>query len=118
MNVKIIFPTSDNPNIGRAELPNFAVPIFRTSRYMRNLTDGKTLDLKTNKWLDEYPEDTDFYYSLLPVPKHYESEPPSINKYSPTLAEAETLEELREALEQVLEKEPDIHKRLWLHRDV
>jgi len=49
--------------------------------------------------------------ALLCVPKHSPNEPPSINKYSPLIAQAPTVEELKPKMEAWLRK--NARKTLW-----
>lgn len=49
--------------------------------------------------------------AILQVPKYHQNELPSINKYSPTIAQAHTVEELRPAIEAWVKKNQD--KTLW-----
>jgi hypothetical protein len=53
--------------------------------------------------------------ALLAVPKHYPNEAPSINKYSPTIAQAPTVEDLKPLIEAWVKANEG--KKLWDLRD-
>lgn len=83
-----------------ARVGSLSLIIINAPRVWVKTTDGSPtvewMDMLTGKTNSEKPTTTEtFWYALLAVPKHDPNDTPSINKYSPTVAKGETLEELK-----------------------